>query len=93
MFYEDRITSFPALMKRLGVLDQDAGVRLIGESEGKKLYVFVTRFGPKYTMMTYSFNKRRVPGRRMKTREFRDLGEMEGALKTLVKGALRAWIY
>ena len=93
MFYEDRVVSFPALMTRLGVLDQDAGVRLIGESDGKKIYAFVTRFGSKYTMMTYSFGKGGTPGRRIQTREFQTLGEVEGALKALVKGRLQAWIY
>ncbi|MDG7011658.1 MAG: hypothetical protein JRN17_01030 [Nitrososphaerota archaeon] len=93
MFYEDKVVSFPALMMRLGVLDQDAGVRLIGESDGKKVYAFVTRFGPKYTVMTYSFGKRGAPGKRIRTQELGSLGEVETALKALVKGRLQAWVY
>lgn len=93
MFYEERVVSFRALITRLRVLDQDAGVRLIGESGGKKVYVFVTRFGPKYTVMTYSFGKGGAPGRRIRTQEFGSIGEVENALKAHVKGRLQAWVY
>ncbi|MDG6938202.1 MAG: hypothetical protein JRN13_07235 [Nitrososphaerota archaeon] len=93
MLYEDTIASFPALVKRLGVLDQDSGVRLIGESGGKKIYAFVTRFGPKYTLMTYTLGKGGAPGRRIQTLEFEGLREIEETLKMLAKGRLRAWIY
>ncbi|MDG6941336.1 MAG: hypothetical protein JRN34_00210 [Nitrososphaerota archaeon] len=93
MFYEDNVTSFPALVKRLRVLDQDSGVRLLGEANGKKIFAFVTRFGPRYTVMTYTFGKDGAPGRRIQTLEFDGLSGVEGALKMLVKGRLRAWIY
>ena len=93
MFYEDRVTSFPALARRLRALDQDAGARLVGRSGKRRVFVFVTRFGPKYTMMTYSMGRGGMPGKRLQTLELDGHEAVEEALKKVVKGRLRAWVY
>jgi hypothetical protein len=93
MFYEDRVTSFADLMKRLRALDQDSGVRLIGGSGSKRFLVFVTRFGPKYTVMTYAMGRSGSPGKRLGTLNLDGLEDLEGAIRRLVKGPLRAWVY
>jgi hypothetical protein len=93
LFYEEKVTSFPDLARRLRSLDQDAGVRVIGGSGKQKVMMFVTRFGPKYTMMTYAVGRGGAPGRRLQTLEFDTPEGVEGELRNLVNGRLQAWIY
>ncbi|MDE1852317.1 MAG: hypothetical protein KGI38_01085 [Thaumarchaeota archaeon] len=93
MFYEQELASFADLMKRLRVLDQDSGVRLVGGSARRSFLVFVTRFGPRYTVMTYTMNKVGIPGRKLESIEFGTLKGLEGTLRKFVPGRLRAWVY
>ncbi len=93
LFYEDKVTSFRDLAKRLRSLDQDAGVRLTGGSGKDRFFVFVTRFGRKYTMMTYAMGTGGAPQERLRTFEFGSPGAVEEALKKLVRGRLQAWVY
>lgn len=94
MFYEQEVTSFADLMRRLRVLDQDSGVRLIGRSGRNKFLVFVTRFGRKYTVMTYNMKKEAgTPRRKLQTLEFDTVEGLEGALRKFVPGPVRAWVY
>jgi hypothetical protein len=93
MHFEDRVASFSELERRLRVLDQDAGVRLIGESGREEVLAFVTRSGLKYTLMLYSLSRTGAPGKRLQTLEFEGFDGLEKALRKLVKGRLRAWVY
>lgn len=94
MLYEQRLSSFPELARRLRTLDQDAGIRAMGRSGGKKVIVFVTRFGQKYTMMTYGTRSGRItPGRRLNAIEFDSPEEVGTALQKFVSGRLQAWLY
>ncbi len=93
MLYEEKVASFADLMRRVRALDQDAGVRLIGGSGRKKFLAFVTRFGDKYTLMTYTMSRTGAPGKRLQTLEFDGSEGLEGTLKEFVKGRLHAWIY
>ena len=92
MFYEDEVTSFKELERRLGTLDQDAGVRIITGTGRKRFLLFVSRFGERFTMMAYTM-KKGVPGKRLQTLEFDGLASLEAALKKFVKGGLHAWVY
>jgi hypothetical protein len=93
MLYEDRVASLSDLGVKLRTLDQDAGLRLIGGAGKRKTLAFVTRFGPTYTMMTYSVISGGTPGKRLQTLESQDPAEVVEALSKLVKGRLRAWVY
>lgn len=93
MLFEDRIASFADLGKRLRTLDQDAGVRLIGGSGSKRYLTFVTRFGRKYTVMTYAMGKKGAPGKRLETLEFETPEGIDAFLRRSVKGRLQAWVY
>jgi len=94
LFYEKRITSFDDLVKAIRVLDEDSGVRLIGERNGKKCLVFVTRFGEGFTMMTYSVVKRTgAPGGRLGVVEFGGVDAVAAALRTAAPGRIRAYVY
>ncbi|MDG7006915.1 MAG: hypothetical protein JRN06_01575 [Nitrososphaerota archaeon] len=94
MLYEQPLKSFSELVERLRSLDQDAGIRLVGRSGGKRVLVFVTRFGPKYTMMTYTVRPRTgTPLKKLDTREFDSPEGVGAALRTLVRGRLQAWLY
>jgi hypothetical protein len=93
LYYEDKVTAFPDLARRLRTLDQDAGVRVIGGSGRQKILLFVTRFGPKYTMMTYTLGKEGTPGRRLQTIELGSSEDVEEEVRKRVKGRLQAWVY
>jgi hypothetical protein len=92
MFYEEEVTSFPELMRRVRVLDQDAGIRLIGRSGTRRFLVFVTRFGSRFTLMRYSV-RGGSPGKRLQVLEVDDAVELERVLKGLAGRRVRAWIY
>jgi len=93
LYYEDRVASFSELERRLRVLDQDAGVRLIGESGRGKVLAFVTRSGAKYTLMLYSLSRTGAPAKRLQALELDGFDGLEEELRKLVKGRLRAWVY
>ena len=93
MLYEREVNSFPELMKALRALDQDAGVRLNGRSGGERILLFLTRFGSRYTLMTYGLGRTGAPARRLQTMEFDDVEALWQTLKGLVPGRLRAWVY
>ena len=94
LFYEKRVTSFDDLVKAIRVLDEDSGVRLIGERDGKKCLAFVTRFGHGFTMMTYSVVKKTgAPGRRLGVEQFDDVDAVAAALRTAAPGRIRAYVY
>ena len=94
MFYEKQVTSFHDLVKAVRVLDEDSGIRLIGESSGRKCLVFLTRFGEGYTMMTYAVaGKTGAPGRRLAVEEFDNVNGVADALRRVAPGRLRAYVY
>ena len=94
MFYEEEVTSFDGLAKAVRVLDQDSGIRLIGEKNGRKYLVFVTRFGHRYTMMTYALREKTgAPGRRLGVEEFDRIDAITRALRKAAPGRIRAYVY
>lgn len=93
MFYEEKVSSFSGLAKRLRSIDQDAGVRVLGRSGRRKVVVFVTRFESRYMVMTYAMKRGGAPGRRLQAVELDGVKTVIGMLRKLAKGRLQAWIY
>ena len=94
MFYEKEVGSFEELVKIIRVLDEDSGVRLIGVTGRRKCLVFVTRFGRRYTMMTYTMGgKTGAPGRRLRVAEFDGVDAVTEALRRVAPGRIRAYVY
>jgi hypothetical protein len=94
LFYEKEVTSLDDLVGAIKVLDEDSGVRLIGERSGRKCLVFITRFGDSFTMMTYSMVKRTgAPGRRLDVAEFDGSEAVARALRRVAPGRIRAYVY
>jgi len=94
LFYEKEVTSFHDLVKAVTVLDEDSGIRLIGEEGGRRRLVFVTRFGERYTLMTYAMvRKTGTPGRRLGVVEFDTVDSVVEALRRAAPGRVRAYIY
>ena len=94
MFYEREVRSFDDLMKAARVLDEDSGIRLIGESKGRRCLVFVTRAGLKYTMMTYSVKARTgTPETRLGATELDGVEALAEALWKVAPRRLRAYVY
>jgi hypothetical protein len=94
LFYEKKVTSLDELVKAIRVLDEDSGIRLIGERNGRKCLVFVTRFGESFTMMTYSVvRKTGAPGRRLGVAEFDGVDAVAAELRGAAPGQIRAYTY
>ena len=94
MPYEREVSSFSGLMNEARVLDEDSGIRLSGTLGGQRCLVFVTRFGPRYTMMAYSVKERSgTPDRRLKTIELDTPAALAAALRRVVGRRVRAFIY
>ena len=88
------MTSFDELVKTIRVLDEDSGVRLIGERNGRDCLLFVTRFGERFTMMTYSMVKKTgAPGRRVGVAEFGGVDAVAAALRRVSPRRIRAYVY
>ena len=93
-FYEKKVTSFDDLAKAVRVLDEDSGIRLIGERKGREYLLFVTRFGESFTMMTYSMlRKTGAPWRRLSVVEFNGAGAVVAALRRAAPDRIRAYVY
>jgi hypothetical protein len=81
-------------MNEARVLDEDSGIRLSGTLRGQRCLVFVTRFGPRYTMMAYSVKKGSgTPDRRLETTELNSPAALAAALRKVVGRRVRAYIY
>jgi hypothetical protein len=92
--YEREVTSFSGLMKEARVLDEDSGIRLSGTLRGQRCLVFVTRFGPRYTMMVYSLKAGTgTPDKRLETIGIDTPAALAKALRPVVGARVRAYIY
>jgi len=83
------------LKRELQTLDGDAGVRVEGVSNGKKLFVFVTRFDETYTSVLCPSEGEgwKTPGRPIQTREFDNVEDALSFLKTITGRNVRAFAY
>jgi hypothetical protein len=96
MFQEKKITSFPQLIKELGVIDYDAGVRAIGKYKAKKCFVFVTRSTKGFTSVLCSVKragKESVPDKRLLAKEFETVQDLEKFLAEFVAKPIVAFEY
>jgi len=81
-------------MKEAQVLDEDSGIRLAGTLGGKRCLIFVTRFGPRYTVMAYSVKEGTgTPDRRLETVELDTIAALASALRRVVGPRVRAYVY
>jgi hypothetical protein len=94
LVHEREVSSFRGLMDEARVLDEDSGIRLDGFLDGQKCLVFVTRFGPTYTLMAYNVDGHTgTPRRRLKTVEVNTTLALASVLRSLVGRSVRAHIY
>jgi hypothetical protein len=94
LFYEKEVRSFQALMRVVRVLDEDSGIRMMGELGRRRCLVFVTRFGRRFTMMTYSVvGNTGTPGRRLEAAEVDSVEALAEALRKVAPRRIRAYVY
>ena len=95
MFYEKRIGSLRELLEEAASLDADAGLRILGSYEGARCFVFVTRFGGRYTAMIYrrESGRREKAGRKMAVLEIDGVKELESLIRSVVPGKVTAFTY
>ena len=96
MVYERRVKSMSELFEELRDLEADEGVRILGEGEGRKKLVFVTRLSGRYSLGISDAEARNgkwVPGKKMSFREFSDQRMLREFLAGLVTKPLTAYVY
>lgn len=94
MFYEKKVTSLGDLVKAIRTLDEDSGVRVVGERQGRKCFVFVTRFGRRYTLMTYGVKARTgAPDKRLEALETDDVEAVTEAIRMVAPHRIQAYVY
>ncbi len=95
MFYEKRIGSIKELMDEAASLDADAGLRILGAYEGRSCYVFVTRFGGRFTAMVYQRDpvRRARAGRKLAVLELDGVEGLESLVRKVTPGKITAFTY
>ncbi len=97
LFFEKSVNSFPKLMKEVGLLDLDSGIRTFGDYAGKKgQFVFLTRSPhDTYTLMVYEKKGGRqpAPAERLLVKEFRGIAELRAFMRKLLSKPVRAFVY
>ncbi|HME19257.1 MAG TPA: hypothetical protein VKF15_05965, partial [Nitrososphaerales archaeon] len=79
----------------LGLLDGDAGIRVVGKYGGAECFAFATRFRSAYTVVVYSAKegRKRVPQRRLASKEFGNLPDLVAFLKSIAGTKIDAYAY
>jgi|GEM_PF-3019084 len=94
MVYEEEINSISELARELEILDADAGIRLETRTEGKDIYIFITKSGQGYALAIYEKSKDSVgPGRRLEFRRFQKLKELLDSLNRYSDKRVRIFKY
>ncbi len=95
MFYEKTVDSFTKLMREVALLDSDAGVRIVGLSDGVPCFVFLSRTPNGYAAMVYEIKvgKEKSPGRRLESREFGTRTELRRFLERFTGDKVQAFVY
>lgn len=96
MIYEKKLNSFPEIVRELGILDLDAGIRAVGKYKSKKCYVFITRSANGFTSLVYSIKssgKESLPDKRLLAKEFDNVQAAEAFLEEVVAKPVKASAY
>ena len=94
VFYEKEIGTILGLRKELSRLDSDAGIRIVGRYANRPCFAFVTRFLANFTVMVYERRGHNPSvGKRILSREFESLEELEKFLRVIVPGKIKAYAY
>ena len=95
MFYERRLRSLAAIVSEASSMDADAGIRVSGSYGGRKCYAFVTRFGPRYTLMIYERKSGKLEGlgRNLASEDIEGLPGLRAWLKKVATGRFEAFAY
>jgi hypothetical protein len=94
LFYERRLRSLAAVVGEAETMDADAGIRMSGTYGGARCYAFVSRFGPRYTVMVYEKNGATgAVGKRLASEEHEGLEGLRAFLRKIVPSKLEAFAY
>jgi hypothetical protein len=95
LLYERRIGSLAAVVKEAETMDADAGIRMSGLYAGRRCYAFVSRFGPRYTVMVYEKRggRRDGLGKRLESQELDGPEALMAFLRKIISGKVEAFAY
>jgi hypothetical protein len=95
-FYEKKVGTVSQLAKELGILDIDAGVRLLARYQSKQCYAFITRSPRGFIVMLYAIKSRdrsMVPDKRLLAKEFDDAAKALEFVTQVAAKPFRAFVY
>jgi hypothetical protein len=95
LFYERRIGSLAAVVKEAETMDADAGIRMSGRYAGRRCYAFVSKFGPRYTVMVYAKKggSKDGLGRMLASEELEGTEGLKAFLRKIVSRKVEAFAY
>ena len=95
MLYERRIGSLAGVVKEAETMDADAGIRMSGVYAGLRCYAFVSRFGPRYTVMVYEKKSGHQGGlgKMLASQELDGPEALKTFLRNVVSGKVEAFAY
>ena len=91
MVYELRVKSFERLFEELKGLDVDTGIRALGEFEGRKSLIFITRHSGKYALWIRDRSRR--SGAQGVILDFHGYGELRRFLEETLDKPIKAHMY
>ena len=82
-------------MKEIRILDSDAGIRILGEYEGKRCFVFLSKSTGGYAAIVCAMSGTRnpLPGRRLLATDFAQVGELSKFIRSVTAGHVQAFVY
>jgi hypothetical protein len=95
LFYERRIGSLAAVVKEAETMDADAGIRMSGRFAGRRCYVFVSKMGPRYTVMVYErkSGRRGGLGKRLASEEVESTERLRVFLRNIISRKVEAFVF
>lgn len=93
MYSERPLETEEGILRALATLEQDEGVRIECDYDGKKCYVFITKPSSSYVLSIYERSSDRRPGARVETSEFATYEALSRVIKDILKGKFKAFRY
>jgi hypothetical protein len=93
LYTEKQLETEEGILRALATLEQDEGVRVECDYDGKKCYVFITKPSSSFVLSVYERSSDDTPGARVETSEFTTYEELSKAMRRLLRGKFRAFRY
>ena len=97
MVYEKKLESFEELKRELKMLDMDGGIRIDGEYDGIRCFIFLTTSTMGHSVAIYTkkhgSKDSEVPDRQLLIKKYGDEGELIKFLRKVTNKHMEAYSY